>query len=383
MGRFRAWVIMGVVLIVVGACGGGSAEVARPSESTGPVETSVPANADPQLAALYRDVVQKDMPGVPFSILDGAKKEGKVVFYHLAFTAATTPAIAEFKKRFPFIAVDEFTATGGPLMERFLAEKRAGSDLADVIETGSEALMTQLIDEGHIEKYKATSEGAFKPGTFRSGWWYAVAVGANIVYIYNTNLVTAEQAKILERFDGLWDPALAGKTIGVPNVVSSPAAQQFFYYLEKAYGAASWEKLKSFKVLDPLPGGDAVARGEVAIMPDPESVGQTQWGNKAPVRWTVPQPALVDPYPQAIASKAPHPNAARLLQEFLLSKPGQTPFATFVSPSARTDVPESRAVASESWFVPSDRRTYFDEDRADFAKRLPSLIEDWKKVFKR
>ncbi len=370
-------------VLLVTSCSAQPATSAAPSSSTGgaTVPTGIPADADPQLAAIYRDVVQKDMPGLPFSILEGAKREGKVTWYHVVTPAAHGPAIAEFKKRFPFIEVAEFEATGGPVLERLMTEKRAGTNVADVFQTTSPSLIQQAVDAGYIDSYKLTSEAKFKAGTFAAGTWYATSVSTLNVYIYNTNLVNEAQAKALEKYEGLYDPALKGLTIGLPPITSGAGPQALYYYFYKELGPDSWNKLKAtkYKIYDVIPSADAVARGEIAVASVGESVANNQWIAKAPVRWTVPRPATSAPFPQAVVKNAPHPNAARLLQEFLLSQVGQVPFATFAYPSGRTDVGELRPVAKESWFPA--QRSYYAIDQAAFDKQMPSLIDAWKQLF--
>jgi len=43
----------------------------------------------------------------------------------------------------------------------------------------------------------------------------------------------------------------------------------------------------------------------------------------APVEWTRPEPNFVSPVGMGIASNSPHPNAARLFVDYVLSKEGQ------------------------------------------------------------
>ncbi len=341
----------------------------------------IPANADPEVAAIYSSIVQKEMPGLPFAVLEGAKREGKVVWYHLTTPAAIGPTVAEFKKRFPFIQVEEFEGTGASVLERLLTEKRAGANRVDLFETSSPFLMNTAIEAGYVDAYKAAAEPMFKPGTYSSSTWYAVAVAAQICYAYNTNSVGAEQAKALAASDGLWHPSLKGLTIGLPPVSAGSSAQALYYYLEKTYGAEAWTRLKAlnYKIYEVVPSGDALARGEIAVVPLPESVPLNLWTAKAPVRWTVPQPTVAIPLVQAVIKNAPNPNAGRLLQEFVLSRPAQELFATYAYPSARTDVGELRPVAKESWFTGS--RSYYALDSADFQAKLPALTDQWKKVF--
>lgn len=340
-----------------------------------------PAGADPSLVKIYNDIVRREMPGVPFSILEGAKKERQVVWYHIRLPAAHEAVLKAFSERFPFVAVETFEAVGPPLMERFLTEQRAGSRRVDVLQSTDVLLMKRAIDEGFIDTYKVTSERAFRPGSYQSGVYYTYVVATQVVYIYNTNLINEKEAQLLRKWEGLWDPAFRGKPIGVLNASGNSAGQLQFYFLEKKYGKQSWQKIKELnpRIYEPLPGGDAVARGEVAVIPNSESVALNMWLKKAPIRWTAPEPSLARDYPQAVVKGAPHPNAARLFHEFVMSKAGQELFAKYAYPSARQDVGDLRDVTKEAWF-PKDR-AYHDLDLADIGKQTPRIVEEWRAMF--
>jgi iron(III) transport system substrate-binding protein len=66
-------------------------------------------------------------------LVQGAKKEGQVVFYnsHTWFKAVAQ----EFEKKYPFIKVAEWRADGADVMKRAVEESQAGRFLADVVES--------------------------------------------------------------------------------------------------------------------------------------------------------------------------------------------------------------------------------------------------------
>ena len=289
---------------------------------------------------------------------------------------------AAFKQQFPFMDVEEFEATGAPLLEKYLSEKRAGIHLVDVVQMASPSLIQRAIDEGYISTYVVTSEKQFPSGSYVSGLWYPSLVATN-VYMYNTTLVTEEQAEKLTTYEGLWDPVLSGLQIAIQNVAASATSQDYFYYLDTKYGRESWRKLKTLnvKIYEPLPAVDAVSRGEAAITYVGESLALSAWIAKAPIRWRVPEPAIVKYDPTAIASSPPHPNAARLFQEFLLSRKGQAVYNSLAEASVRADVGELRPVKDETWFQKAPDRRIAPDFAAEKDKALAKLIEDWKALF--
>jgi iron(III) transport system substrate-binding protein len=66
-------------------------------------------------------------------LIQGAKKEGQIVFYnsHTWFKAVAQ----EFEKKYPFIKVAEWRADGADVMKRVIEESQAGRFLADVVES--------------------------------------------------------------------------------------------------------------------------------------------------------------------------------------------------------------------------------------------------------
>jgi iron(III) transport system substrate-binding protein len=66
------------------------------------------------------------------AIIEGAKKEGEVVFYGSISTSEATPVLKAFEKRYPFLQTKHLRAGSDTLMEKILVETRAGRHAADV-----------------------------------------------------------------------------------------------------------------------------------------------------------------------------------------------------------------------------------------------------------
>src|SRR5690606_29061013 len=152
-------------------------------------------------------------------------------------------------------------------------------------------------------EYVLTSEDALLDGMYESGIWYPTTIATAVAMLYNTDLVSEEQAAALDSYEGLWGPEIGDLPIGLPNVATGQNAQQFFYFLDETYGRESWTSLHSMnqRVYNSSPAGDAVARGEIAVTPASEAVALRAYLDGAPVRWRIPTPTLGTPYPQVIA----------------------------------------------------------------------------------
>ena len=74
----------------------------------------------------------------------------------------------------------------------------------------------------------------------------------------------------------------------------------------------------------------------------------------APVRWVFPAPTPVAVTTQSISAHAPHPNAARLFQEWSVSAESEDLWLSLVAAGAsRNDVTDPRKAARKDWFAES------------------------------
>jgi len=67
-------------------------------------------------------------------LIQGAKKEGKVVVYSFTAVDQLKPLLEEFQKRYPFINPEHYRGNATGVFNKFTTEARAGRTLADVID---------------------------------------------------------------------------------------------------------------------------------------------------------------------------------------------------------------------------------------------------------
>lgn len=326
---------------------------------------------------------EKDLPGIPYGIYKGAKEEGKLMFYHLALPNAMPPLIQEFKKRFPFIAVQEYFSSGGPLFQKFASEARAKKNVADIWEHTEIGAMNKLTDEGLLMKYQIASDGQYPEAFKRPGFWYPFCF-SQVVVAWNKEIVPDEEAvKRLKTWAGLMDPYWKGKKVGTIVIQSGGTTHTAYYMLHEKFGLDGWRKLAElnpqlYEGVNPL--ADAVASGELALgMLGSEAGFYTRYVRGAPVHWTNPDPRIVVPYGQAIPRDAPHPNAAKLFQEFMFSVPGQRIIAGTQLPSFR--VGDLRKHAKEPWYSQPAAYPYNMEKIYSSMLGPEGLINQWNKMF--
>jgi ABC-type Fe3+ transport system substrate-binding protein len=85
-----------------------------------------------------------------------------------------------------------------------------------------------------------------------------------------------------------------------------------------------------------------------------EGIALTKWQQGAPIRWIHPKPtpAFGNSW-QAVSKYAPHPNAARLFQNWSMSEEGSLVIQQlYGSATTMSGLADQRSVTKESWYKP-------------------------------
>ncbi len=329
--------------------------------------TSVSAQTiDPQLQASW-DYMQQAMPGVPYSVLEAACGEGTVMLYHGTWVDAQMEQIAGFNQHFPCIKVETYSVTMGELRERFLAEQRAGRFVTDIIQDSDVSSLDEHIDEGLLMQYTIANAGAFAPENTHPNYWYPLRT-ALVGIAWNTDLVTDEEASVLGDWKGMIDPRWAGRA-GITDPGDKGVAYQHWFSLHQMYGE---DFLRQIGELHPriLSGAAnamaSLASGDVAIVFNASETGLLPLLAKgAPVKWTLPSPGVGPLTGQAIVASAPHPNAAKLYQEYAFTQEGYGLWNRTGGAPATDAYPDQRDVAKEPWYKLPETLFALDPDKAD------------------
>jgi iron(III) transport system substrate-binding protein len=261
-------------------------------------------------------------------LVEAATKEGTVVWYSgMIINQIIRPTVEAFEKKYPGIKVQYSRASGNDNALKIINEARARRPLADIFD-GSTAF-NALIDAGLIAEFRPV-ESARYPADRKDpkGLW----TSPNIYFYtaaYNTNLVKASEAP--QTYDDLLDPKWKGKmawtydlTVGGPpgfihNILTSRGQEKGMAYLR--------EFAKQQPVVIPAAQRvvlDKAISGEYPIALMTLSYHSTiSAAQGAPIQWLKMPPMIMSVNTLSVLKGAPHPNAARLLTEFLLSREGQ------------------------------------------------------------
>jgi iron(III) transport system substrate-binding protein len=251
-----------------------------------------------------------------------AKKEGRVIFYGVTGAAETTKLVAAFRERYPQITVDNYRAGGAALTSKILTEFRAGK-MADVIILNPTPAWV-LIDRGLVNPYSSPALEAVRD-EFRSptNLWVVMSH-----YLLVTGYNTRSLAK--ESLPGSYQDLLNKKwtkQIGIDQT-----DWDWFQVLANSWGERNAvDFLQGLMSLQPnvrrghTLQAQLLAAGEFSISSVLYDYRVKQMKLQgAPIDGIVLPPAVVQPDIVLQAKGGPHPNAAALLMDWLLSREAQT-----------------------------------------------------------
>lgn len=262
------------------------------------------------------------------SSVEKAKEEGKLVFYAAMNAEDSGKVLKGFEKKFPQIKVELFRTGAPKMLQKILTERRAGKTFADVV-LGFGYIHYQLGQQGLLARFDSPERGAFS-AQFKDndGYWTNVFPIVHTI-AYNTKLVAPTD--LPARYADLVQPKWKGKAGMNSNNIMFLAAMLHFYGKEKGM-----DFLKKLAAQNPQvrAGGSLVvtlvAAGEFPIAFSINENGVERIKEQGgPVDWIrLADPLFGETVPIGIMAGAPHPNAARLFVDYVLSKEGQELFRT-------------------------------------------------------
>ena len=273
------------------------------------------------------------------AIIEGAKKEGKVQIYALLAVPEHMQIIQRFKEKYPFIEPSLYRATSERLYTRIENEARANTHLVDVIGV-SGFQYYQLLKRGLIGKYESPERRFFDPAfKDKDGRWTAYYVNP-MVTAFNTRQLTPQEAP--KDYSGLIDPKWKGQLVMEDEEIEWFSTMMGFWGEEK--GLAYMKRLAAQNYV--IRHGHTLMTQLVAAGEYPAAVivyaPQTQSirNSGAPIDWHPLNPTVSGINLMGLAAKAPHPNAAMLYIDHMLSEEIQKDYLSgkFFKVSARQGI---------------------------------------------
>ena len=265
------------------------------------------------------------------TLIDGAKKEGAVSYWDSIFQPETNDAlVAGFRKHYGLpnaFRVNYTLSVTTALITRVEQETSANQVTIDVAAVASPTWIYELIKAGHVAKYDSPEYRHYKAvfdGGFGENGYFAPNGAYMFVPMWNEDQVkfTGKSYK-----DAL--TAVAPGRMSIGDASKSATYVITFLGQRQALGEDFFREVAKRKPPLLLRSEQHAARlvtGEDLLAFHGMPTRAYQVNQKgAKVRFMIPEEGVVMlPQSNFILAKAPHPNAARLWTDFILSEEGQS-----------------------------------------------------------
>jgi iron(III) transport system substrate-binding protein len=259
------------------------------------------------------------------SVLEAAARtEGSVTWYVAQMSGEAAEAMGHrFTQRYPGISVSVIRTTGQVAYERLQQELKNNTPTCDVFSSTDISQYPALMKRNALAHYEPVNASELaKPyqGLGEAGFYYPTT-GSLQILIYNTKTVTG--ANIPTRCTDLLDPKF-NRHVAVAHPAFSGYFGQWVLAMRRLYGWSYFEKLAANNPRIGRSGNDPITMlnaGECVIGTGPASTSTVTAARGNPIGIAYPEDGTVLTVgPSAVVAAAPHPNAARLFMEWLLSR---------------------------------------------------------------
>lgn len=310
------------------------------------------------------------------AVVANAESEGALTFYHNFFPAGTQNIIEAFNQDYPNIRVSEIRLPSAQYYQRFETEYQANRIAADVNVNAMDDVILTWHDNGWIEEWTPPEADSIPPEVRIENSIYGVQAIRHI-FAYNSNLVSAEEAP--KDWMDIFDPKWRGR-LGMYEPWRSVGPQLSLALMEKNFGINTAERFKEQDVsfysgsagaLQALIRGDV----DVCLMADLSLAQALEDG--APIVPVYPESGVAYVTNVAFVTQgATHPNAAKVMANWLLTVRGQEALQTYSgSPGVRADIAAPQYLPANADINAIDGRTILT------AEESARIIGEWRTAF--
>jgi iron(III) transport system substrate-binding protein len=333
-------------------------------------------------------IAQKTYPTDEAALYQAAKAEGSVVWYVSGPLEPLQAIGREFEKKYPGIRVETLRYGGIQAYQKFMEEVAAKQHNVDLLAFADRPSTMELIREKHVARWKVPTHDRYPESARLEDYGYASS-SIDIVIAYNVNRVSKDEVELLRQWKGILDPRFKGR-VSVTSQKCASCYTPLQMFLSDRYKNEFGEKfLRQVAAQKPavyseiLVGLDRVIAGEHDINYwSFEGATVPKWEQGAPIRWVFPEntPSFPSSF-QIISNYAPHPNAARLYQNWWMSEEGAKVVQKVYG--ARTNiqgVPDERTVAKQDWYNPP--ATTYTVDFDLWAEEFHRVMDSWVRILR-
>jgi iron(III) transport system substrate-binding protein len=308
-----------------------------------------------------------------------ARAEGTITWYVAQMSGEAAESMARrFTQRFPGIAVSAIRTTGQVAYERLQQELKNNTPTCDVFSSTDISHYPALIKRNALAHYEAVNAAELaKPyqGLGEKGFYYPTTASLQIL-IYNTKTVT--KPDIPTRCTDLLDPKF-NRRVAIAHPAFSGFFGQWVLAMRRQYGWSYFEKLAANNPRIGRSGNDPITMlnaGECVVGTGPASTSTVTASRGNPIGLVYPEDGTVLTVgPSAVVAAAPHPNAARLFLEWLLSRDYADACRDWSLEPVRADAEPLPGIK------PISEIKTVSVTAAEIARELPEAIEQWRDTF--
>jgi iron(III) transport system substrate-binding protein len=316
--------------------------------------------------------------GVTSEILAAAKAEGQVTYYTSADLVLANKLKAAFEAKYG-IKVNVLRLSSSLIFNRAVQEFDIGINAADTVETSVMNHFVEMKAKKMLQPFTPATVNLIRSPKLYDpeNYWHSVKLELTSMN-YNKDLLKGDA--VPKTWKDLIDPKYSGKVVQ-GHIKSSGDTALIAFNLVKMYGWEYFEALRKNNVLtmQACTQVELVARGERLIMMcDYSQLYTARAQNLTVIGAVLPQDGVfMLAGPLAILAKAPHPNAAKVLVNWLLSPEGQT---IYVEGGDASSI-ESPEVKLPADFPNLKNYKLIDTDIDEFRKWLPGGVEKFVELF--
>ena len=261
-------------------------------------------------------------------LIQKAKNEGKVVWYGIVSAEDIKQLAGAFQKKYPFIQVETYRGSTEAVANKILTETQAGKYLYDVVNDGAFEIWP-LYKRGLLGKYVSPESKSYAlSAKDPEGHWNDL-YDSYYVIGYQTRQVSPKDAP--KDWEDLLDPKWRS------NIALDTEDYEWYMAMLASMGE---EKGKSFmkrlatQDLQWRKGHTLIAQqmvaGEFPVALIYAHRAEKMKAQGAPIEWAeTSNPVVAGMRVVSTSIRPPHPNAAKLLFDFVISKEGQSLIRSF------------------------------------------------------
>lgn len=273
-------------------------------------------------------------------LIDGAKQEKELTFYASIPPDDIAALVSAFDRKYG-LKVKVWRADSEGFLQRVVGEARARRFEVDVV-AGSSSALEPLYRENLLQEVKSPYLSGIIPEAIAPHRQWVAVYLSTIVQAYNTDLVREDS--LPKSYYDLLRPQWKDK-LGIE-------AEDFDWFAQVVMDIGEAQGLRLFRDIVASNGisvrkghsllTNLVVAGEVPLALTVYGFLAEQAKRKgAPLDWFVIPPVIARPTAEGLARNAPHPHAAVLFFDFLISEEGQQILASrqFVTVSRTIETP--------------------------------------------